>query len=75
MPAKFFLYKYEEGDVVTFRKPHPCGSFEWQVMTVGGEVKCKCVKCGRIVVFKRDTIEKSTKSVSRHKDDPSDKKE
>jgi hypothetical protein len=68
MPAKFFLYKYEEGDVVTFRKPHPCGSFEWKIISVGGEVKCKCAGCDRIVVFKRDTIEKSTKAVKKGKD-------
>ena len=63
MPGKFFLYQYEVGDIVTFKKPHPCGSFDWRVLAVGGEVKVKCVGCERIQVLKRDKIEKATKSV------------
>ncbi|MBR2523518.1 MAG: DUF951 domain-containing protein [Clostridiales bacterium] len=63
MPNKFFLYKYQEGDIVTFKKPHPCGSSDWQVLSVGGEVKCKCMGCGRLQVLTRDKIEKATKSV------------
>lgn len=73
MPAKFFLFKYEDGDIVTFKKSHPCGSCDWKVLSAGGEVKCKCTGCGRIVVFKRDTIEKSTRSVVKCKDNTQDK--
>ena len=68
MPGKFFLYKYEEGDIVTFKKPHPCGSHEWRVLTVGGEVKVKCLGCGRLQVLTRDKIEKATKSVRREEE-------
>ena len=24
-------YAYEVGDVVTMKKPHPCGSKEWEI--------------------------------------------
>ncbi len=65
MPGKFFLYQYEEGDIVTFKKAHPCGSSNWLVLSVGGEVKCKCTGCGRIQEFKRDKIEKATKAVKK----------
>ena len=63
MAGKFFLYQYEVGDTVTFKKPHPCGSCDWRVIAVGGEVKVKCAGCDRIQVLKRDKIEKATKSV------------
>lgn len=63
MAGKFFLYQYEVGDTVTFKKPHPCGSYDWRVIAVGGEVKVKCAGCDRIQVLKRDKIEKATKSV------------
>lgn len=26
---------YEVGDVVTLKKPHPCGSKEWEILRVG----------------------------------------
>ncbi len=63
MANKFFLYKYKEGDIVTFKKPHPCGSRQWQVISAGGEVKVKCLGCERLQVMTRDKIEKATKSV------------
>ena len=28
-------YTYEIGDVVTMKKPHPCGSKEWEILRVG----------------------------------------
>ncbi len=63
MANKFFLYKYKEGDIVTFKKPHPCGSREWRVISAGGEVKVKCLGCERLQIMTRDKIEKATKSV------------
>ena len=63
MPNKFFLFKYEEGDIVTFKKPHPCGNCDWKVLSVGGEVKVKCMGCDRLQILTRDKIEKATKSV------------
>ena len=63
MPAKFFLYKYEEGDVVTFRKPHPCGSFEWKVLREGADFRLQCEGCGHQVMMARRVLEKSVKEV------------
>ena len=28
-------YTYEVGDVVTMKKPHPCGSKEWEILIYG----------------------------------------
>ena len=27
--------KYAVGDIVKLKKPHPCGSSEWEIMRVG----------------------------------------
>ena len=69
MPNKFFLYKYETGDIVTFKKPHPCGSSKLRVISAGGEVKVKCLGCERLQILTRDKIEKATKSVEKEDKD------
>ncbi|MCQ2466324.1 MAG: DUF951 domain-containing protein [Clostridia bacterium] len=65
MANKFLLYKYQEGDVITLKKTHPCGSAKWQATRVGAEVKLKCMGCGHEVVMKRPVLEKSTVLVER----------
>lgn len=65
MAGKFFLFQYEKDDVVKMRKKHPCGSFEWKVMTIGSELKLECCGCKRMMVMDRPTIEKATASVKR----------
>ncbi|MBO4636001.1 MAG: DUF951 domain-containing protein [Clostridiales bacterium] len=65
MPGKFFLYQYQEGDVITMKKKHPCGSKEWTAIRVGGEVKLRCRGCGREMEMDRPTLEKSTVKVDR----------
>ena len=34
-------YTYEVGDVVTMKKPHPCGSKEWEILRVGADFRLK----------------------------------
>ena len=43
------------------KKPHPCGSYQWEVIRVGADFKIKCVKCGHIVMIPRVKFEKSVK--------------
>ena len=42
MANKFFLYKYEEGDIVTMKKAHPCGSKDWLIKRIGADAKLCC---------------------------------
>jgi hypothetical protein len=54
------------GDVVRLRKAHPCGSYEWEVMSVGANIGLKCLRCQRRVVLARDEFKRRVKeSVSR----------
>ena len=34
------------GDVLTMKKPHPCGSREWEVLRVGADFRLRCRGCG-----------------------------
>ncbi|MBO8159650.1 DUF951 domain-containing protein [Thermosyntropha sp.] len=50
--------EFKLGDIVRMRKKHPCGSYTWQVIRVGADVKIKCQGCGRIVMLPRLEFER-----------------
>ena len=54
------------GDVLTVKKPHPCGSKEFEVLRVGADSKIKCLGCGHLVTVARSKIEKNIRSVKRN---------
>ncbi len=59
------------GDIVRLRKPHPCGSYEWQVVRLGADIGIKCCRCDRRVLLPRRKFEKSVKAlVGREKGAP-----
>ena len=35
-------FVYEVGDIVKLKKPHPCGSQEWEILRVGADFRLKC---------------------------------
>jgi len=46
------------GDIVRMKKQHPCGSFNWEVMRMGADIKIKCQGCGRMVMLPRSEFER-----------------
>ena len=52
------------GDVVTLKKPHPCGSSTWEVLRTGADFRLKCTGCGHQVMMPRVQVEKSVRHVS-----------
>ncbi len=46
------------GDVLTLRKPHPCGSREWTVVRLGADIGMTCSGCGRRVLLPRREVER-----------------
>lgn len=56
---------YEVGDVVRLKKPHPCGSYEWEVLRVGMDFRLKCTGCAHMIMVPRKTVEKSTKQLKK----------
>jgi hypothetical protein len=45
------------------RKPHPCGSDQWEITRVGMDFRIKCLGCGRQVLLPRPKFEKGVKAV------------
>jgi hypothetical protein len=57
------------GDVVTLRKVHPCGGYDWQVVRLGADIGIKCLKCERRILLTRSVFERRVKAfVTRGKD-------
>jgi len=57
------------GDVVRFKKVHPCGGYDWQVVRLGADIGIKCRKCGRRVLLTRSVFERRVKEfITRGKD-------
>ena len=46
--------EYNVGDIVKTKKPHPCGSKEWELTRVGVDFKLKCTKCEHVIVLNRE---------------------
>ena len=36
---------FEVGDRIIMKKPHPCGSKEWEVLRVGIDFRIRCCGC------------------------------
>lgn len=51
------------GNVLLMKKPHPCGSCQWQVLRVGMDFKLRCLGCGREVMLPRAKAEKNVKKL------------
>lgn len=54
---------YEIGDIVKMRKPHPCGSDQWEITRVGMDFRIKCLGCSRQVLLPRPKFEKGVKAI------------
>jgi len=51
------------GDVVMLRKPHPCGSYEWEVTRIGTDIGLKCLGCGHRMMMPRGKFNKRAKKL------------
>lgn len=51
------------GDKLKMKKPHPCGSQEWEVLRVGIDFRLKCCECGHLIMIPRKQAEKNVKLI------------
>ncbi len=51
------------GDIVQMKKQHPCGTYEFEIIRVGADIKIKCTGCGRIVMIPRSKFVKCAKKI------------
>ncbi len=52
-------------DILTMKKPHPCGSKQWKVLRTGADFRLKCLGCGHEVMLARHLAQKNIRSVER----------
>ena len=57
------------GDKLKMKKPHPCGSQEWEVLRVGIDFRLKCCGCGHMIMIPRKQAEKNVKQILRMESD------
>ena len=55
--------KFEVGDQVELKKPHPCGSKRFEITRVGMDFRIRCLGCGHEAWIPRVKLEKSTKKI------------
>lgn len=60
------------GQHVIMRKPHACGSNEWEIVRVGADVKIRCLSCGRVVMLDRLDFIKAAKKLLEETDGKQD---
>ena len=53
------------GDVLTMKKPHPCGSKDWLVLRTGMDFRLRCSGCGHEVLLPRSKAEKNIRQILR----------
>lgn len=54
---------YALGDIIETKKPHPCGSSQWEIVRTGADYKIKCQGCGRIVMLEYGDFVRRVKKV------------
>ena len=54
---------FEINDIIKMKKPHPCGSQEWEILRVGADFRLKCMGCGHQVMLARTTVEKNVRGI------------
>lgn len=59
------IKKFNIGDILIMKKPHPCNkkATRFSVMTLGSDIKVRCLCCEREVMVPRVKLEKSIKTV------------
>ncbi|KYP80770.1 DUF951 domain-containing protein [Ferroacidibacillus organovorans] len=60
--------EFHLGDYVVMKKPHPCGTNEWEIIRMGMDIRIKCRHCGRSVLMQRRDFEKMLKKIIQSRD-------
>lgn len=54
---------FKLGDKVIMKKPHACGTNEWEIIRTGVDIKIKCLNCNREIMMDRLEFEKKLKKI------------
>jgi len=53
---------YEVGDRITLKKPHPCGTNDWEIYRVGADIGLRCGGCDHRVMLPRRQVDRRMRS-------------
>lgn len=53
------------GDVLTMKKPHPCGDKRFLVLRTGADLRIRCLGCGHEVMVPRCKTERNIRGIQR----------
>ncbi|HBA37843.1 MAG TPA: DUF951 domain-containing protein [Firmicutes bacterium] len=51
----------ELGDIIEMKKPHACGTKNWEITRLGVDLKLKCTGCGHEIMMDRLEFNKKMK--------------
>lgn len=54
--------EFKTGDIIKLKKPHPCGSYEWEILRTGMDFRLKCRGCAHQIMLPRKQVEKNIKN-------------
>ena len=57
--------RFDVCDIIKMKKPHPCGSSEWEVLRTGADFRLKCMGCGHQIMVSRKLVEKNTRRITK----------
>ena len=46
------------GDILRLRRPHPCGSSDFEVVRLGADIGLRCTGCNRRILLARSLLER-----------------
>ena len=58
---------FEVGEIVKLKKPHPCGSQEWEILRVGADFRLKWLGGNHQIMVERKLVEKNCRGVRKPK--------
>jgi hypothetical protein len=57
------ILDFHLGDILTLKKKHPCGGFQWEVVRVGMDIGIVCATCNHRVTLIRSELERRVKHI------------
>lgn len=55
---------YKMNDILTTKKPHVCGSYDWKVVRTGADIKLECCGCQRVIMMPKYELDKKVKKIN-----------
>ena len=55
---------FKINDILTNKKPHVCGSYDWKVVRTGADIKLECCGCQRVIMMPKYELDKKVKKIN-----------